>query len=245
MVKLGIIQTTSYKSNEPAIEKMVEILTKLGKRETEIICLPEQWLADNLISNLELTFREFIKIAKEYSMTIIPGAFYGKRLGKYVIYSPVIGPNGEIIGEQRKIHPFDYENKLVQPGSKTVVFKTSCKFGIIICYDMVFAEVARSLTLKGAEVLFSPSRIVKTGIHPWHLYVTVRALENRIPILAANIESKRFGGKSTIVDLYEKDGIVIPRRVELNGQSAKSVDFDLSKYKEIRRKRFVDFRKFS
>jgi predicted amidohydrolase len=245
LVKLGIIQTTSYKSNQQAIEKILQILTKHGEIETDVVCLPEQWLVDNLISDPDHIFDKFKKIAKEYSMTIIPGAFYGKRLGIYVIYSPVIGPNGEIIGEQRKIHPFDYENKLVQPGNRTAVFKTSCKFGIIICYDMVFAEVARSLTLKGAEALFSPSRIVKNGIYPWHLYVTVRALENRIPILAANIENKRFGGKSTIVDLNEKDGIVIPKRAELYGQATKSVEFNLSKYKAIRRKRFADFRKFS
>ena len=245
MVKLGIIQTTSYKSNQQAIEKALQILIRHGKSETDVVCLPEQWLVDNIISNPDKMFYEFKKIAKEYSMTIIPGAFYGKKLDKYVIYSPVIGPNGEIIGEQRKIHPFEYESKLIQPGSRTVLFKTSCKFGIIICYDMVFAGVARSLTLKGAEVLFSPSRIVKNGIYPWQMYVTVRALENRIPILAANIENKRFGGKSIIVDLNEKGGIVIPKKVELNGQSTKSMEFNLSKYKKIRRKRFSDFRRFS
>jgi predicted amidohydrolase len=35
------------------------------------------------------------------------------------------------------------------------------KFGIGICYDVVFPEVSRSLLRKGAEILFFPSKINK------------------------------------------------------------------------------------
>ena len=44
MVKLGIIQTISYQSNLKGIERVAEILKKLGRKETDIVCLPEQWL---------------------------------------------------------------------------------------------------------------------------------------------------------------------------------------------------------
>src|SRR5437899_6078302 len=48
------------------------------------------------------------------------------------------------------------------------------------------------------------SRIVKYGIEPWHQYVTVRSLENRIPIVAPNVYSPPwFPGASVIVDLHE------------------------------------------
>ena len=75
---------------------------------------------------------------------------------------------------------------------------------MIICYDMVFPKVANTLVKKGAQVLLSPSRIVRRGIKPWQMYVQVRSLENRIPILAANVENQRFGGNSLIVDLSRK-----------------------------------------
>ncbi|WP_255465214.1 hypothetical protein [Nitrosopumilus sp. b3] len=42
MVKLGLIQTKSYDSNEKGISKISEILKKLGRKEIEIVCLPEQ-----------------------------------------------------------------------------------------------------------------------------------------------------------------------------------------------------------
>ena len=246
MVKLGIIQATSYQSNEQAIGALKKRLESLGKKEADIVCLPEQWLKNNQILDFDLEFAEFKKIAKEYSMTIIPGAFYAKKRRKSIICSPVIGQSGEIIGIQEKIHPFGYEKGLVKPGSQTKIFKSKCKFGIVICYDMVFPDVSKSFVKKGAEVLFSPSRIVKRGIYPWQLYVQVRSLENRIPILAANVESHRFGGNSIIVDLIEKDEVMIPKIIaNLKSEGGKLKEFNLKKYQKNRKIRYSDSKKFT
>jgi len=245
-VKLGIIQTVSYPSNEYAKDKISHMLESLGKKEADVVCLPEQWLRQNVISDFEKEFSQFRKIARNHSLTIIPGAFYEKKSNGYVISSPVIGPNGDIIGKQEKIHPFDYEKKIVRHGTKAHVFKTKCRFGLIICYDMVFSDVAKLLVKKGVDVLFSPSRIVRRGLRPWHLYVQVRALENRVPILAANVENKRFGGKSIVVDLYENDGVMIPKiKSMLKGQDFAVSSFNLAKYKKSRSIRYSDVQKFS
>ncbi|MFL6401799.1 MAG: nitrilase-related carbon-nitrogen hydrolase, partial [Nitrososphaeraceae archaeon] len=42
--------------------------------------------------------------------------------------------------------------------------RQTIKFGVLICYDIVFSEVARSYVKKGAEVLFIPSKITNRGI---------------------------------------------------------------------------------
>ena len=240
MVKLGLVQTRSHNSNQEGISKISEILRKLGRQETEIVCLPEQWLKNNQIENFDLEFSEFKKIAKEFAMTIIPGAFYDISKKKTSIIAPIIGPNGEIIGKQEKIHPFDYEKGIVIPGREAKIFNTACKFGVIVCYDMVFPDVANILTKKGAQVLLSPSRIVKRGIKPWQMYVQVRALENRIPILGANVENHRFGGNSIIVDLTENNKVINPKITSLKGESYKIKDFDLKKYEKNRKNRFAD-----
>ena len=244
MVKLGLIQTTSQSTNQKGISQVVKILKKLGKQNTEIVCLPEQWLKNNEISNFDLEFSEFKKIAKEFSMTIIPGAFYEITKRKTSIIAPVIGPKGEFIGRQEKIHPFDYEKENVKPGKEAKIFNTVCKFGIVICYDMVFPKVANTFVKKGAQVLFSPSRIVRRGIEPWQMYVQVRALENRIPILAANVENQRFGGNSIIVDMVGNNKVVTTKVMKLNGECGKSKEFDLLKYEKSRKIRFSDSNKF-
>ncbi len=243
MVKLGLIQIKTHSSNLKGIESVSKILKKLGKKETEIVCLPEQWLKENEIKNFDQEFYEFKKIAKDFSMTVIPGAFYNSAKEKSII-SPIIGPEGEIIGSQEKIHPFDYERGVVVPGKEAKVFKTACKFGVIICYDMVFPNVANTLVKKGAQVLFSPSRIVRRGITPWKMYVQVRALENRIPIIAANVENQRFGGDSMIVDLIENNKVVTTKISKIKGENYIIKDFKLEKYEKSRKSRFSDSNKF-
>jgi omega-amidase len=59
----------------------------------------------------------------------------------------------------------------------------------VICHHMTFSKIENYLMKKGAQVLFSP-RIVRKGIESWQTHVQVRALENRIPILAANVENR-------------------------------------------------------
>ncbi|MFB5623798.1 MAG: carbon-nitrogen hydrolase family protein [Nitrosopumilus sp.] len=244
MVKLGLVQTKVQSSNQRGIAQVSKILKKLGRQNTDIVCLPEQWLKNNEISDFEKEFLEFKKIAKEFSMTIIPGAFYEITKKSTSIIAPIIGPRGEFIGRQEKIHPFDYERDNVKPGKEAKIFNTACRFGIIICYDMVFPKVANTFVKKGAQVLFSPSRIVKRGIEPWQMYVQVRALENRIPILAANVQNYKFGGNSLIIDLIENNKVMTTKITRLDGECGISKEFDLKKYEKSRRIRFRDSNNF-
>lgn len=244
MVKLGLIQTKPQGTNQKGIFEVSKILKKLGRQNTDIVCLPEQWLKNNEIRDFEKEFSEFKKIAKEFSMTVIPGAFYKITKTRTSIISPIIGPNGEFIGKQEKIHPFDYERDNVTPGKEAKIFNTACKFGVIICYDMVFPNVANTFVKKGAQVLFSPSRIVKRGIEPWKMYVQIRALENRTPILAANVQSHKFGGDSLIVDMTENNKVVTTKVTKLEGERGISKEFDLKKYEKSRTVRFRDSNNF-
>lgn len=244
MVKLGIAQTIATHTNEEGIKQASQLLERLGKNEADVVCLPEQFLPDNKIDDFEASFAPFAKIAKQYSMSVIAGAFYTKSGKAQTISSPIIDESGQFIGIQDKIHPFDYERDSIKAGTEAKVFSTKCKFGVIICYDMVFADVAESLVKKGAEVLFSPSRIVRRGIHPWHIYCQTRSLENRVPVLAANMQNAKFGGKSIIVDLEENDGVMIPKTKVTVGQGIRLEEFDLKKYEKSRMVRYSDHKKF-
>ena len=123
------------------------------------------------------------------------------------------------------------------------------KFGIGICYDIVFPEVARALVKKGADILFFPSKIRYGGIKPWHMYVQVRALENRIPIAPPNVcdsSNSIYKGKSIYVDFdynYKTD-IAVPKirfGSSVNDQIL-IMDIDLNRTRKLHKKRFEDFR---
>ena len=244
MIKAGLIQTRVYSSNKEGIFRVSKLLEKLGKRKTSIVCLPEQWLKNNEIEDFDAEFKDFKEISKKYQMTIIPGAFYQKNTKGLTISSPIISSSGEIIGRQEKIHPFDYEKKTVMPGKEAKVFDTSCKFGVVICYDMVFPRVSETFVKKGAQILFSPSRIVRRGINPWETYVKARSLENRVPILAANVLSRKYGGNSTIIDLNEKGKVVVPKVTQIQQEGFLVKSFDLAKFEKTRKLRFSDSKNF-
>lgn len=244
MVKVGIIQTRTYKTNKEGINRISKFLEKLGKKKTKIVCLPEQWLKNNEIDDFDSEFLEFKEIAKKYQMTIIPGAFYEKIKSRVTISSPVIGPKGDIIGKQEKIHPFDYEKNIASPGKEVKIFNTACKFGVVICHDIVFSKVSEKLVKKGAQIIFSPSRIVRRGINPWETYVQARSLENRVPVLAANVKNRKYGGNSMIIDLFENNKVMIPKIIKIKEEGFAIKKFNLKKFEKNRMIRFSESKKF-
>ena len=52
-------------------------------------------------------------------------------------------------------------------------------------------------------------------MYPWEIYVIARSLENRVPILAANVKNKKYGGNSMIVDFFENNKVVIPKIIKI------------------------------
>ena len=72
------------------------------------------------------------------------------------------------------------------------------------------------------------------------MYVQVRSLENRIPIIAPNVEDAKFGGSSLIVELTKEEKIVNTRVTELKGEYEETVNITFSNYETIRKQRIED-----
>ena len=76
--------------------------------------------------------------------------------------SVIIDPEGKIIGEYHKLHPFDItmpdgtvnkESDRIRPGDEIVVTDTALgKLGMSICYDIRFPELYRIMTTRLSEV---------------------------------------------------------------------------------------------
>ena len=254
MVRIALVQLHLQNNKAKALEHMLKILGKIGSSDSDIVCLPELWYTKT-VTNFETEFDKIIDVAKEYNMTIIPGAFVERRNNNnnncnnaLQISSPVIANDGVISGRQLKLHPFGQQRKVVKAGTKVELFESAnFRFGIGICYDIVFPEVARALLKNGADILFFPSKVRNEGIKPWHMYVQVRALENRIPIAAPNVCDDRnsngiYRGKSIFVDFnYDyKTDIAVPKlRVgSVVNDQILIVDVDLNSSRKLRKKRF-------
>lgn len=104
----------------------------------------------------------------------------------------VVGPSG-LVAHYRKIHLFANEKSLFSPGN--LGFPTfsiaGVHFGLMICFDWLFPEAARTLAIQGAQVILHPSNLVLPHCPE---AMKTRALENRVFTVTAN----RTGSESRI-----------------------------------------------
>ncbi|HEU0221083.1 MAG TPA: carbon-nitrogen hydrolase family protein [Paracoccaceae bacterium] len=104
----------------------------------------------------EQAFRE---MARRHRVWLVPGSMFEKRDGAIYNTTLVIDPEGEVIARYRKMFPFAPYEEGTKPGREFCLFEVPevGRFGIAICYDIWFPEVARTLTSMGAEVILNPS----------------------------------------------------------------------------------------
>ena len=98
-------------------------------------------------------------LAREHGLWLIPGSLYENHAGTVYNTTPVIDPDGRVVGRYRKLFPFAPYERNVAAGDQFLVFEVPGvgRFGISICYDMWFPETIRSLCHLGAEVILHPT----------------------------------------------------------------------------------------
>lgn len=103
--------------------------------------------------------RRLCDLARKHGIWLIPGSLYEKRDGEIYNTTPVIDPEGKVLGRYRKMFPFTPYESGVTPGSEFLVFDVpgAGRFGVSVCYDMSFPETTRSLCSLGAEVILHPT----------------------------------------------------------------------------------------
>jgi predicted amidohydrolase len=102
---------------------------------------------------------DFQQMASKYGIWLLPGSMF-ERVGATVYNTAVvINPDGELVGQYRKMFPFFPYEEGVQPGAEFCVFDVPevGRFGVSICYDMWFPETSRTLATMGAEVILHPT----------------------------------------------------------------------------------------
>lgn len=120
----------------------------------------------------------------------------------------VVDDTGIQRGSYRKIHLFDAgeqcESDRMAPGDRPplVVETPFCTLGVGICYDLRFPEVARSLVLRGADLIVFPSSWV-AGPHKveqWRTLLAARAIENECFVAGVDHTGDGRIGSSCVVD---------------------------------------------
>src|SRR5574341_1445322 len=131
----------------------------------------------------------------------------------------LVGPEGELIGEYRKVHLKGEERMTFRAGYKYTVFETGFgNVGMLMGYDLAFPEAARCLALDGADLIIALANWEKPRNDEWRTYVLARAYENSCFIAAAN----RVGEDVTLS--FIGDSMIVGPRGQILASLAGEVD---------------------
>jgi predicted amidohydrolase len=236
------------------VEKNIETALDFIPDECDLAVLPELFstgyqfrdraeamaVSEDLTGHAEpgTATRALTLAASESGTTIVAGL--AEKDGDRLFNSSVLfRPDGsrEIY---RKVHLFMDEKSIFTPGDLGFPVFEACDttIGMMICFDWIFPEAARSLALAGAEIICHPSNLLL----PWcQAAMVTRCQENMVHAVTSNrvgTENRTgtaltFSGRSQIVsplgerlagldkdetgtgtatiDLVEKDKLFTPR----------------------------------
>lgn len=164
---------------------------------------------------------ELLAWSKEGRMVV---AGICEKTDKGLYNSAGVFANGEHITSYRKIHLFLNEKSWFQSGNDEppVVEFNGSKFGVMICFDWIFPEIARVLALKGAQAILHPANLVLPYCQD---AMITRSIENRVFTATANrIGTERevaFSGRSQITSPKGQ------RLTALNGEEIGITGYDI------------------
>ena len=209
------------------------VVSRLMHARCDLLVLPElfasgyQFASKHEVESLAeevpggQTTERLMEVARLCNMHIIAGLPERAGVGFYNS-AIVVGPAG-FLGLYRKTHLFYEETLWFSPGDTgfQVWDIGHATIGVMICFDWYYPEAARTLALKGADILCHPSNLVLP--HCPDAMVT-RCLENRVFGVTANrVGSEQRRGRDRLTYIGTSE-IISPRGHILHRSAADQED---------------------
>ena len=231
MVKLASVCMSSHPTDKASNrDAMVAFVEQAASQNVDMIVFPEECLTgigtvsmqqfsgkDKMDMVTELaeqipsgdSTQLFIELAKKHDMYSCWGMAEKDPDRFDVTYNAavLVGPEG-YIGHYRKVHLPMCERFIHYPGPGDYpVFETRFgKVGLEICFDKAFPEVARTLALKGAQIIVNPTAWPNISGKPddpdkmsYETYAHARAMENMVFFIDSNHCGPYMAGCSQII----------------------------------------------
>lgn len=233
-MKLALAQIDIvWENKETNKERITKLLQEANENSVDLLCFPEMTLTgfsmntdligENSIASAS-TLNWFSLQAQNYNLHI--GFGYVKNIdtnikskNNYVIVSP----EGNIISEYSKIHPFSFgaEAEFYTGGDKiTTSIINNDIISTFICYDLRFPEIFQ-IASRSAALIIVAANWPKARREHWITLLKARAIENQCFIAGINRigigHNIEYCGDSVIVDPYgnvmnelsSKEGLII------------------------------------
>jgi predicted amidohydrolase len=253
---VAAIQMNSRDDKAVNLETALRLIDQAANSGARLVALPEVWtfLGDDA-GTFETaepipgpTVDLLAERARRHGIYIHGGSIAERIAGspRLANTTVVLGPDGDILAQYRKIHLYDVvldgvatyqESATIFPGDEIVTVDIDgVRVGLTICYDLRFPELFRILALGGAEVIVLPAAFtLATGKDHWEVLIRARAIENSVFMVAPaqvgqHPENKWCYGRSMIVDPW---GTVIATAPDT--ETVVSANLDFQRLRDVRR----------
>lgn len=203
-MKLCLIQLKNLQDNEKNLEHAIDMIENAcNKEKPDFVVLPEMFSCPYKTSKFpiyaqkdgERNWQKLSDVVKANSVYLVAGSMPELEVknDEKKIYntSYVFDRNGNQIAKHRKVHLFDVdikggphfkESDSLSAGNKITTFETEFgTFGLMICFDIRFPEMARIMQSHGVKMIFVPAAFNMTsGPRWWELMFKSRAVDNQI-----------------------------------------------------------------
>lgn len=200
-MKIALVQM-DVQIGEPEVnfKKAAAFLEEAVREQPDLIILPEMWntgyaleQADQLADvNGERTKQLFSSFARKHQVYLIAGSVLNKRTEDENITNTmyVFNRQGELLLDYDKIHLFRLmdEHNYLTAGDQLGLFDygEDVTIGAMICYDLRFPQLSRTLVNKGAKVLVNTAQWPSARVDHWRSLLIARAIENQSFMIAVN-----------------------------------------------------------
>jgi N-carbamoylputrescine amidase len=193
----------------------------------------------------------FQSVARELGV-VLPLSFFERAGTAFFNSVAMIDADGRVLGRYRKSHIPQgpgYEEKFYFSNGDTGfrVWDTAhARIGVGICWDQWFPEAARSMALKGAEMLLYPTAIGSEPPAPgydsqphWEMTMRGHAAANIMPVIASNRIGTETAPEGVAVTFYGSSFIAdhagqLRAKASRDGQEALTATFDLDEIARLR-----------
>ena len=236
--KAGVVQFDVQKGQVQAnLDTILSCLKSLASEGVSLAILPEMFSSsfdnENLSQHAKKTqgvIEQLCAFAKQKYMAIA-GSLPEQENGKIYNTMIFIDTDGMIKAKYKKLHLFRLtgEDRFYTAGDEIKIVDTSLgRVGLMICYDLRFPELARSLSLQGAQMILVPAQWPRPRENHWQTLLKARAIENQLFMIGSNRtgtdDSLAFPGMSMIVDPL---GNILSDAGEKQGICVADIDMEL------------------
>lgn len=265
IVRVAAAQLGPSGTKDENAERMRALVDRAADEGVEIAAFPELSLTPYFCIKNERGYEQyFVPVDDPRIASVLERAGrrgvalvlpFAERDGIRFFNSAVVSDTkGRVVGRYRKIHipgafPFQDRGALVfeklyfTPGDLGYpVFDIGpARIGVQICYERNFPEGYRILAMRGAEIVFTPTNLMRIGSvwhsGTWELVLRARAYENGLFIVGINKAGQEWGldyvGDSLVA--RPTDGEVVARSAAATDDLL-VVDCDLDEIDEARRR---------